>query len=138
MSIRYIMASGKKAYTEQEKIDYIFLLKFRYNNNYSAMARAHGACQRALKQWEETYLDDAQRILDGIFALYQPNKPSAEDESVPTVQELIDLGLKQIKMGIASTIDPSKISKALKDISDLNKSDDDSKDDTEIFEEFNK
>lgn len=100
-----------KERTDEECKSLVYLMLTRYNDN-----------------WQERFPTDMRISPEDCQALYDAyadivrmeiEKAKLSDTSVPTVEELITLGMKRLRATMQSSDDPSKIARSIEMLNDL-------------------
>lgn len=117
--------------TNERKWNYIFLLHTRYKGSFSRLARAMGIPQAELKNWDVEFKNDVMQWIENEKKLYSllpvpgasangtDNQAIDELGPIPTPEELIERIMRRLGTTIASEQDPSKLSRTLEHLHQL-------------------
>ena len=106
--------------TNERKWNYVFLLHVRYKGSFSRLARAMGIPQAELKNWDAEYKQEVIQWVENEKVLAGYIQPS-EDNLGPVPDEgmLIEKLMRRLNTAIDSETDPSKLSRALETLQQL-------------------
>lgn len=98
------------SYSDEEKINYVILLHYRYNGQCDTMGRAMGISRHSLKSWKQDFLIEAMSLM----RVYDtPEQPYDDTGEAPTYDDLIRSAFIRLGETLKTERDPAKTASAL-------------------------
>lgn len=126
----FVKINNTMAYTEEQKKNYVFLLHYRYKDNFQKCARGTHMNVGTIKDWSVLFLP---------FILEEMEDPANvnSERKVPTLRSLKEKALIRMEETLDKTMDFANVTRGLAVIEGLMGEKSDEKVD-DLFEEINK
>jgi len=133
VNINYLTFMPRKfEYTEQQMINYVFLLHFRYGGEIVPLYKDMGVPCKRLAKMQTQYLDQVKKLLkeDKCAEVFNQSE-------IPSLNDLYDKAMRRLEIIIEKATDAPPLINALYKLHDLKKRDQEASPVKSFYEDLN-